>query len=455
MFNYDVCIVGAGPCGLTIALELSKKYKVCIIEAGREYQKRICPLDTKGKCKENCNPCNIITGFGGCQFIDGTKTCFYPAGSGLFNFNSKEEVISNYNYIEALLVKFGKPLREQVNEDKKEKIINDFKKYNIDVKYYNAQKVDKDTMQSIGTKIHEELIKNGVDFFFNENVYDIEKNDNFTICSTNKVIKSKKVVLATGRYGGLFLNKLSKKLKIEYEKNSFVGEIGVRIEMPYNVFDPVDNIFNDLKLKRKIDDFNEIRSFCQNYKGMVRKCVFDTENIKMSSLDGCILGPEKNNTQSINIAIHHRKNNISEIEKFKNMLLRANKDGKPIAQNMESFLNNTDNCEFNKKYCTMKDYVLDNANKYLPEETLKYIKDMILDIDKVLPGFANRENIVYIPSFEFGGDKYKLSKSFETNIEGLYIGGDACSFFRGLMQAMISGKIISDDIKKEEVDNEK
>ena len=148
---------------------------MCIIDAGREYQKRICPLDTKGKCKENCNPCNIITGFGGCQFIDGTKTCFYPAGSGLFNFNSKEEVISNYNYIEALLVKFGKPLREQVNEDKKEKIINDFKKYNINVKYYNAQKVDKDTMQSIGTKIHEELIKNGVDFFFNENVYDIEK----------------------------------------------------------------------------------------------------------------------------------------------------------------------------------------------------------------------------------------------------------------------------------------
>ena len=455
MFNYDVCIVGAGPCGLTIALELSKKYKVCIIEAGREYQKRICPLETKGICNENCNPCNNITGFGGCQFLDGTKACFYPAGSGLFNFNSRENIILNYNYIEELLVKFGKPLREQVNEEKKKKIINDFKKYNIDVKYYNAQKVDKDIMQSIGTKVLEELIKNGVDFFYNENVYDIEKNDNFNIYSTNKVIKSKKVVLATGRYGGLFLNKLSKKLKIEYEKNNFVGEIGIRIEMPYNVFTSIDNIFNDLKLKRKIDDFNEIRSFCQNYKGMVRKCVFDTENDKMSSLDGCILGPEKNNTQSINIAIHHRKNDITEIEKFKNMILQANKDGKPIAQNMNSFLNNTDNCSVNETYCTMKDFVVDNANKYLPKETLKYIKDMILDIDKVLPGFADKENIVYTPSFEFGGDKYKLSKTFETNIEGLYIGGDASGFFRGLMQAMISGKIISDDIKKEVIDSGK
>lgn len=448
MKNYDVCIIGAGPCGLTLALELSTKYKVCIVEAGREYQKRICPLDIKGICKENCNPCNIITGFGGCQFFDGTKACFYPAGSGLFNFNSKEEVISHYNYIEKLLVKYGKPLREQPVEEEINKIINDFNKYNIDVKYYNAQKVDKNIMQSIGFRIHEELIKNGVDFLYNETVYDIEKNDDFIIYSTNKVIKAKKVVLATGRYGGLFLDKLSKKLNIEYEKNNFVGEIGIVIEMPYNVFSSIDNIFNDIKLKRKIDDYNEVRSFCQNYKGIVRKCVFDTENGKMSSLDGCILGPDSINTQSINIAIHNKISNISGIEDFKNMILKANKNGKAIVQNMNSFLNNTNTCNIDEKYCTMKDYVIDNANKYLPNETLKYIKEMIIDIDKVLPGFANKDNIVYAPSFELGGNIYKLSKSFESNIEGLYIGGDASGYFRGLMQSMISGKIISEDIIK-------
>ena len=145
----------------------------------------------------------------------------------------------------------------------------------------------------------------------------------------------------------------------------------------------------------------------------------------MSSLDGCILGPEGNNTQSINIAIHHRMKDISNIEKLNDMLVQANKSGKPIAQNMDSFLNDTEDCTPNLKYCTMRDFVVDNANKYLPKDTLKDIKEMIIDIDKVLPGFASKDNIVYAPSFELGGDKYNLSKGFETNIEGLYIGGDA------------------------------
>ena len=74
MKNYDVCIIGAGPCGLTLALELSTKYKVCIVEAGREYQKRICPLDIKGICKENAEEfLEIYRGLG--ETIIETRNC--------------------------------------------------------------------------------------------------------------------------------------------------------------------------------------------------------------------------------------------------------------------------------------------------------------------------------------------------------------------------------------------
>lgn len=451
MHKYDICIIGAGPCGLVSALELSKKYKVCILDVGKEFEKRVCPLDVIGKCNENCNPCNIITGYGGCQFIDGTKACFYPAGSGLFNFGTKGEIINYYNYVETLLNKLGKVDRQEENKKEINEIIEQFNKQNIDVKYYNAQKIDKSIMKSIGINLRNQLINNNVDFYYNELVEDIEKDETFVIHTKNLKFEANKVIIATGRYGGLFLNNLSKKLRIDYEKNVFEGELGIRVEMPYNYFDKINNIFNDMKLKRKIDDNNEIRTFCQNYKGTIRKCVFDTDIGKLSSLDGCILGLRENNTKSVNIAIHHRKSDVIKIEEFRDMIIKINKNGKPIVQNMKSFLNNTTEYEIDEKYCTMPDYELDNINNYLPVETLNYIKNMICDIDKVIPGFADDNNIVYAPSFELGENKYKLSKSFETNIKGLYIGGDACGYFRGLMQAMISGKIISDGILKNDI----
>ena len=300
-------------------------------------------------------------------------------------------------------------------------------------------------MKHIGENIRKRLLENHVDFYYNELVKDIQKNNIFIITTNNMQFQANKVIIATGRYGKFFLNNLTKKLNIDYDMNNFEGELGIRIEMPYSYFNKINDIFNDIKLKRRIDDNNEIRTFCQNYKGTIRKCVFDTDIGKITSLDGCILGLD-NNTNSINIAIHHRKSKIKEAEKFRNIIIKTNIDNKPIAQNMKSFLNNNMDCEINETYCTMPDYSIGNINDYLPIDTLNYIKKMIIDIDKVIPGFASKDNIVYAPSFELGENKYKLSKSFETNVEGLYIGGDASGYFRGLMQAMISGKIISKDI---------
>lgn len=451
MEKYDICIIGCGPCSLISALELSKNFNVCIIEAGRKFEDRKCPLDITGKCFENCDPCNIITGYGGCQFIDGTKACFYPAGSGLLKFADKEEIVNYYNYVENILNSFGKPIRQNENSKKIQRITKKFNKQSIDLKYYNAQKIDKKIMKLIGQNIRKELIENNVHFYFNEFVKDIQKNSIFTIITDNMQLQSKKIILATGRYGGLFLNGLSKKLEIDYDNNNFEGELGIRIEMPYNIFNKINGLFNDIKIKKRIDDNNEIRTFCQNYKGTIRKCVFDTNVGKITSLDGCILGSYYN-TKSVNIAIHHRRNNIKNFEKFIKMIIKINIDNKPIAQNMKSFLNNNKEYEIKNKYCTMTDYSLGNINDYLPNDTLNYIKKMIIDIDKVIPGFAADENIVYAPSFELIIDKYKLSKSFETNVKGLYIGEDASGYFRGLMQAMISGKIISEDIKKAEVE---
>lgn len=451
MKSYDIAIIGAGPCGLTSALYLSKYFKVCVIEYGKDTSKRKCNLDKNKICDKSCSPCNVISGYGGCQFFDGTKACYYPAASNLLKFKSKHEVINYYDQIEKLLIELGKPTRKKIYLSKIKKIEKEFSKKNIYVKYYDAQKISKEKMDEIGEKIKRKLQQNDVKFLFENKVNCIKREKKFIIETPKNKITADKVIIATGRLGTEFLNTISEQLKINYKKEENIIEIGVRIEMPYKVFNCIDNIFNDIKLKRKIDNNNEIRTFCQNYKGVVRKCVFDNG---ISSLDGAILDSNRYDTNSINIAIHHRIGNLNDIREYRQMISKISNNNKPIVQNMESFLNNTKDYEINEQYCTMKSYSLGNINDYLPDETLKYIKEMIYDIDKCIPGFANKKNIVYAPSFELGSNKYLLNDNLETNIKNLYIGGDACGYFRGFMQAMISGKIISDSIL-EGVKNEK
>lgn len=423
------------------SLELCKKFKVCIIDIGNKLSQRKCLIDESKPCNKLCNPCNIVTGFGGCQFLDGTKLTFYPAGSGLLKFINKNNINNYYEYVKKVLLKYGLPNIICKEKSEVKKIKEQFDSIGLDLKYYNSQKVDRFTMNKIGININKELIKNKVEFYYNETILNIKKNIDFEIkLKNNNIIHAKKIVFATGRYGVTYLDNISKVLGIKQIKNNYITEIGVRVEMPSKTLKNIGKYFNDIKIKKIIDNNNEIRTFCQNYQGIVRKCVLDRYNDKIISLDGCIMNDNYNN--SANIAIHHRFNK----KIIDNEYLKIDK---PIVQNMESFLNNNNNnLEINNTYCTMNDYKIGNINNYLPHDTLSYIKQMIIDIDKVIPGFANKNNIVYGPSFELGFKKYNLSNNFETNIDGIYIGGDATGYFRGVMQAMVSGKVISDDIKR-------
>ena len=76
--NYDVVIIGAGPAGLFAAYELiekNKKLKVCVLDRGNSVKTRVCPMAKKGVPCQNCNPCNILSGYGGAgTFSDGKLT---------------------------------------------------------------------------------------------------------------------------------------------------------------------------------------------------------------------------------------------------------------------------------------------------------------------------------------------------------------------------------------------
>lgn len=451
---YDVLIIGAGPTGMFAALELMKSgKKIAMVDVGLDLEKKECKIETEGVCKY-CKPtCHILGGYGGAQFFEGTKLSIYPAGSGLVDFcGGVEKAKEMYNYVDELLEKYGKEKRVFPNMEKVESLKNDFKNVGIEMKYYNAQKVSKNTMNKIATNIRKDLETNGVDIFTEEQVIDIiGKNNDFTVITKkNKKYKTKKIIFAVGRIGSRQLTRLADKLNIKYEDEEQEIEIGVRIEAPYYIFDKINNFHNDLKLKVKINEGEELRTFCQDYKGYITKCVYNLSGDKIvSSLDGHIIGTDEEGgklSNVVNLAVHHRYKVDFSIDEIYQLISKINKKGKPIVQSLKNFMENLNKENILKNELSMPDVFEDNINNYLPERTCNLLKEFIKQIDKVIPGFADGTNTVYAPSFEMGWKKFEIDNTMQTNVKGIYIGGDATGHFRGAMQSMASGILIAKHI---------
>jgi len=455
---FDVAIVGAGPAGIFSALELSSKKNVLLIDAGKNLEQKYCFIEDDQSCRF-CRPaCSIISGFGGSQFFEGTKLSRYPAGTGLLNFvDSREELEKLYDEVDVILEENGKYRRYFPSEEKIKEIQESFKQVGIDVKYYNAQKVSKLTMNKIALNIREKLESQGVIIRTCEKVLDIvKKADRYNIQTHVGEYAAKDVILAVGRIGSRWLAKIADTIGIKYHPENINSvEIGVRVEMPYYLFDNINNVFNDIKLKKVIDDQNELRSFCQDYKGFITKCVYNLQGDKtMSALDGHIIGTDEEGgkmSDVVNLAVHHRYKTILRTNEIFEFVSRIQRKGKPIAQSMKSFMENKKpDLDIDIKP-SMMNFEVDDINRHLPEKSQFFLKDFICQIDKVIPGFAADKNIVYAPSFEMGWEVMDLDKDFQTTATRIYIVGDVTGHFRGAMQAMVSGLIVARNILNEQI----
>ena len=145
----------------------------------------------------------------------------------------------------------------------------------------------------------------------------------------------------------------------------------------------------------------------------------------------------------VNLAVHHRYKVDFSIDEIYQFISQINKKGKPIVQSLKNFMENSDDENIFKNKLSMPDVFEDNINKYLPKRTSELLKDFIKKIDKVIPGFADGTNTVYAPSFEMGWKKFEIDENMQTNVKGIYIGGDATGHFRGAMQSMASGVLIA------------
>lgn len=463
----DVLIIGAGPSGIFTALEMLKngsKKKIMIVEKGLPVEKRHCPKAKTGKCV-NCKPdCNITTGFSGAgAFSDGKLSLSCEVGGNLPDLIGHEFAQQMIEYTDGIYLLFGADKKvEGVGHDEKIKAIR-LRAIQAGLKLVDCpiRHLGTEMAQELYGKIEKHLTDNGVEIIFKTECVDLIVEDGrakgavFLPCgkpeSEKFSVSADNVVIATGRKGADWLEDMCKKHNIEHLPGTV--DIGVRVEVRNEVMEDVNEALYESKLIGYPEPFtNKVRTFCQNPGGFVSQENYDNNSLAV------VNGHSYKNTKSdnTNLAIlcsHNFRPPFDEpipyakkVGELVNMLA----DGHILVQRYGDILAGKrtwqEDLTRSNVRPTLPDAVAGDLTAAMPYRTLMNIIKFIEAVDKVVPGFASEETLLYGPEIKFYSNKVKMDEKFNTNIEGLHCLGDSSGWTRGLMMASVMGVLMGREL---------
>ena len=448
--NYDVLIIGAGPGGIFSAYELSKlspTLKVGVFEAGHPLEKRKCPIDGKKikSCIE-CKTCSIMSGFGGAgAFSDGKYNITNDFGGTLYEYIGKQAAIELMKYVDEINMLYGgegtKLYSTAGSKFKKICMQNDLHLLDASVRH-------------LGTDINYVVLKNiyeylcgKVDFFFNSHVDTIRYEDEkYTIVVKGKEYTAKKCIISVGRSGSKWMESVCADLEIPTESNRV--DIGVRVELPAEVFSHLTDELYESKIVYRTHQYGDrVRTFCMNPKGAVV-----TENTNgIITVNGHSYEDPKKQTGNTNFALlvakhfsepfKHSNSYGESIARLSNML-----GGGVIVQRFGDLIrgqrSNAKRIEESFVTPTLSATPGD-LSLVLPKRILDGIIEMIYALDKIAPGTANDDTLLYGVEVKFYNMEVKVDENLETKYKGLYIIGDGSGITHSLSHASASGVFVA------------
>ena len=463
---YDVVIIGAGPAGLFTAYELSEKnknLKILLLEKGKLAKNRICPMNKNKMPCQNCNPCQILSGYGGAGTFSDGKLNFIPklGKSDLFKYMSESEANKLIDETEEIFNKFNMNSKiyptnmEEAEKIKKQVAIQGAKLLIIKQKHLGSDKLPEyiENMTNY-------LKNNNVEIKENTNVLDISTENNINIITYKEKneeikIKSKYTVIAPGRTGAKWIQELADKYNIEYTSRSI--EIGVRVETRKEILESITNIIYDPTIFIKTKTYgDEIRTFCTNPGGFVAK-----ENYYgYICVNGHALKETKSNNSNfafinkINLTdpVTNTREYGESIAKIANVL----GDGKPIIQALKDLKRGRRSTwdRINKGFIepTLKDCVAGDLSLVLPHRIITNIIEGLETLDKIIPGINNDETLLYGPEIKFFSNEITTNNKFKLEDKNIYFIGDGAGKAGNIVIAAANGLVAARDILERESD---
>ncbi|WP_243343738.1 NAD(P)/FAD-dependent oxidoreductase [Anaerococcus sp. AGMB09787] len=447
MKDYDVVVVGAGASGAFLAYELTKlktNKKVLILDAGRKVENRLCPIST-GKVDHciSCKPCNIMYGFGGAGTLsDGKYNITTNFGGDLHEYIGEDKAMELMEYVDDVLMKFdGGGDLELFSTDK-----NDLKtkclRYDLHLLDAKVRHFGTDRNKIILQKIFD-YVKGTIDFSFSTLVKDVNYEDDHYLISTDKeVYRAKHLVLAAGRSGSKWIADICNKFDVGLKSNRV--DIGVRVEVPAEVFKHITDEVYEAKIMYQTKQYNDVvRTFCMNPYGQVV-----TENTNgILTVNGHSFTDPKLQSENTNFALlvtnrftepFKNSNEYGEsIAKLSNML-----GGGVLMQRFGDLVKGRRSSERRMKKSFTKPTLNATAGDLslvMPKRQLDDIIEMIYQLDKIAPGMGNDDTLLYGIEVKFYNSVVDVDEKFETSQNRLYCLGDGSGVTHSLSQASASG----------------
>lgn len=453
--NYDVIIIGAGPGGIFSAYELAEKnsaLKIAVFEAGNSLAKRKCPIDgEKIKSCIQCKTCAIMSGFGGAgAFSDGKYNITNDFGGTLYEYIGKKKAIELMKYVDEINMKYGggncKLYSTAGSKFKKLCMQNQLNLLEASVRHLGT-----DINYIVLENIYNEL-KNKVDFHFNTHIDSVDKIDGGYLVESKKgSFSCKECVVSVGRSGSKWMEGVCDHLGIKTLSNRV--DIGVRVELPAVIFSHLTDELYESKIVYRTKNYeDQVRTFCMNPKGSVV-----TENTNgIVTVNGHSYEDPAKQTENTNFALLVSKhfsepfkdsNGYGEsIARLSNML-----GGGVIVQRFGDLVSgrrsNPKRIEEGLVEPTLAATPGD-LSLVLPKRILDGIIEMIYALDKIAPGTANPDTLLYGVEVKFYNMEVEIDNNLETKHKGLYVIGDGSGVTHSLSHASASGIYVARQILK-------
>ncbi len=456
--KYDVIIIGSGPAGIFAALELAKETNLSILmlEKGKDLHRRKCPIIGKDESCPPCVPCGLVSGWGGAgAFSDGKLTLSTKVGGHIETYLGSEKTAELVRYVDDIYLSFGASPEVYGEGPEVEQLVGKAAEAGLTLVQMPVRHMGTERCREVLREMHD-FLDSRVDSMTRMATESVVVEDGVVkgvMTEEGQRIESRHVIVAPGREGADWLLKEAGRHKLTLHNNPV--DIGVRVEMPMSVLKELTDKLYEVKLEFRSPTFgNRVRTFCMCPAGEVTmETTGGTESV--ITVNGHSYSDRK--TENTNFALLVSCNFsppfTEPIAYGRNVARLANMlSGGVIVQTwgdlQEGHRSRDTSIEGINIEPTLKSAMPGDLGFVIPHRIMWVIGEMLTAMDKIAPGVASPDTLLYGIEVKFYSSRLELTENLETEVTNMFAIGDGAGVTRGLIQAAASGVIAAREIAK-------